>query len=122
MSGEIINTYDQLMAAHKAGHTWPYAITREYVGQRTPYFSGWNVYHPFKATDPSLSTSLRRGLKKFRRSGFAVADRDGKAARLAAQQWVTDTYGYAGKWKRNGMGDYVPTDIAMAHPLRKRDT
>lgn len=116
----IINTYDQLMAAMRAGHKWPYALCREYVGHRTPYFYGWKVYHPTKATDPSKSTSLSRGYRTFSRVGAASSDRMGREALAAAQQWVADTYGYSGLWKRNRMGDYVPADIQKQWPIPDR--
>lgn len=117
-----INTCDQLMAAHRAGYRWPYAVQQRREGMRETYFIGWEVYSPVRETDSSERRLMREGCKTFRT--FARPEPTTalkKAAALAeAKKWVAEVYGYTGPWKRNHMGAYVPAEVAKLYPLRPR--
>ncbi len=110
MEKECINTYDQLCRACAEGilpKKHLVAITFVARVARGCTTSRWLVYSPWERTDPTAHWS-NNGQKMF----FA-SNREEKAENLVkAQEWVKSMRGYAGPWKRNGMGDYVPAVIA----------
>jgi hypothetical protein len=116
----IFNTHDQLVVALRAGHKAPFAIGKS-SGPLSSSMNGWKVYHPALKTDPKAAW-YDYGQKTFRLFGRSETDTaERKAAALfEAQQWVAQTYGYTGEWKRNRMGDYVPADIQKQWPIPKR--
>ena len=118
MSRQIINTWDQLMAAiaDRISAT-PVAIGSAVL----PYDdkqSGWYVWSPVKPTDPT-SAWYHCGCKYFSIFAHASTRSQRKAAALVeAMKWADDNYGPF-EWAKNKMGDYIPADINKAFPLRK---
>jgi len=109
---KIINTHDQLVAAGGG-----VAITRAYTPSRERRVCGWAVYRVNAAgeklaTDPKAAW-YDHGCKTFLKFGRGDALAD-------AKEWVAETYGEGGPWKRNSWGDYVAAPIAKAFPLAQR--
>lgn len=121
MSEEAVNTHDQLV---KAGGG--IAIGTATLPGRSRRAYGWDVYRVVVKDGKAISVVTDSdapwyayGRKVFR---FEDQSAEGKAAALkAAQDWVADTYGEQGPWKRNGMRQrqYVPERINKQFPLRK---
>ena len=120
---KVINTYDQLQMWKAARLTKrPVAICRAHtIGSRTQYRrDGWCVYSPWEATDPNAHWT-RNGQKHFGRDPYTEPDwRSGESAALVrAMNWADEKYGPF-NWVRNRMGDYVPAELNLEFPLRKR--
>lgn len=111
---EIINTHDQLTAAGGG-----VAIMPAYSGARTRHRDGWSVYRA-NASGEQVITDPNAHWSDHKRKRFSEFTATRAEALEAAKAWVLATYGEAGPWKRNRMGDYVPERIAKAHPLRAR--
>ncbi len=117
MSLNIVNTHDQLKCAVAAGLAHPFAIMPSMTGTRELYFCGWEVYHPTILTDPThRPIGGRKGYRLFRMEYSEGAERKVLALKRA-QQWVAETYGYTGQWRRNRSGHYVPAEIAKRWPI-----
>lgn len=117
----IINTHDQLRAAGGG-----VAITVAYGSGRDHYVSGWHVYRLGAdgkqiPTDPG-APFYQHGCKWFglllRKGSFHERKRHAAAE---AQAWVKEQGWYAGEWKRNAMGDFVPADTQKRFPIRRRE-
>lgn len=119
MSREVINTYDQLVAAGGG-----VAIVPTYVGTRTQYPYGWGIWR-VNAEGKTLVTDSNahwsnNGKRIFSHTPYKGTPAEQKRASLeAAKAWVAEQGWYSGEWKRNRMRDYVPKEINDNFPLRK---
>jgi hypothetical protein len=116
---QIINTYDQLMAARAAGLPDAGIVTRRWRGTREMIRNGWKVYRP----GYNLGTETNRwdpdyGCKLFEEDRKLHWREARKKALEEAMAWVRKRYGIK-KFARNRMGDYVDERVNKKFPLRK---
>lgn len=119
MNGEIVNTYDQLVAVGGG-----IAICKRWGGIRDRHIAGWVILRVNAkglqiVTDPEaawydnnykvFANSLHKGTF-FQKQSLAFDE---------AAKWVAEKYGEVGPWKRNRMGDFVSERINKQFPLRK---
>ncbi len=119
---EIVNTHQQLVAAGGG-----IAIVTHRGGARSDYVAGWGVYRvgpDGKKIDTNPNAPwYDYGKKVFLNSSFSGSFHErSRAALERAKQWITEQGWHKGNWKRNRMRDYVPAEIDLKFPIRKRDT
>lgn len=121
----IINTYDQLKAAHAAGFATRLAISISYSApdksnSRDVSVANWSVYSPFFQTEPAAPW-YDYGCKTFALEINDLPHRERKAAALkAAMAWATERW-LITEWVKNRQGDYVAKEINDNFPIPKRE-
>jgi hypothetical protein len=119
---EIINTHNQLLAAHEANLPDVAIYPRHWSCGRNTYRDGWKVGRPGK----NLGTETNPydwdyGCKVFNErefNGETWRDRRQQAF-VAAVMWASGRYKVA-RFVRNRMGDYVDERVNKMFPLRKK--
>lgn len=117
---EVINTYDQLMAAREHGLPDVGIIIRHWQGTREWYRNGWNVYRPGKLIKGSSKTNPFQpdyGKIPFEEEHGIPWREARKKALKAAMDFVRQRYGIS-EFARNPMGDYVDARVNKQFPLR----
>lgn len=117
---QIINTYDQVLAARAEGLTDVYIGYHTFPGSGGGYCScGYTVIRPGYDLDPKAK---RPWWENTRGKNFHWSDFGGdRAATLqAAKDWASKRYGIA-EWKRNRMHDYVDARVAKRFPPRRAE-
>lgn len=117
---ECFNTWGQMVAA--GGGVF---LVRSYGGIRDRYVNGYLVVHlgqdgrelPTNRNAPWYHRGKRWFSSTLRVGTFSQRQ---EMARAEAEAWMLKTYGEAGPWARNQMGDVVPTRVNQQFPLRKR--
>ena len=112
---KIYNTHDQLVAAGGG-----IAITYQgYGGSRSMQYPAWHIYR-VNAAGVKIVTDSKAHWMDYGQKRFSVDNRDDKKVKFEqAAQWVKDTYGEEGPWKRNRMGDMVPERIQTQFPIKR---
>lgn len=115
----LINTHDQLKAAHAAGRDQRSCVAIGYAvnGGRSVLPAWWKVWSPFFETNPD-SAWYEYGGKTFT-MGTGETHKERKAAALkTAQEWAVQ-FGVI-EWAKNRAGNYVPAEVQKRFPLPKR--
>lgn len=110
----VINTWDQLVASGGG-----VAITKKYSSGRDPSFSGWGILR-VDAKGKQIATVPKAPYYDLGQKVFSTFGTTRMEALAQAKAWVAKKFGYDGKWTRNRMGDYVPTDVHKRFPIRER--
>ena len=124
MSAEqIINTYDQMVAAGGDRIT---IFVNHWRGTRETYRDGWHVSRmkdgKWLVVDPSTKDDVYglRGSNEFRRDRMGHwREQDARALELAIA-WACEKYGKR-EFVRNRRGDYVECEVNEKYPIRKRE-
>lgn len=116
---EVVNTWEQLHAARTGtALCWHSKAPRAVIGN---YWSIMRVVDGRKIQTDPKGAWYYHGDKAF--SGFGNKNPD-LSRRLAgleeSKDFALETYGDAGPWVRNRMGDYVPKDINDKFPVRSQ--
>lgn len=105
----IVNTHDQLTAAHKTGLiTGSQAVAFEWRKRSRGNSPGWRAWSPYFQVDPKAHWS-EQGAKVFR------GDHKDNSEVLA---YVTRLTGIT-DWARNKSREWVPTIVNEKFPIRK---
>lgn len=116
MENKIFNTHDQLCAAVNAGlisERQALAVCRRVKQAREVSPSAWQVYSPYRKTDPDAHWS-DYGSKTFP----YLTRAESAQAMKEALRWASDYW--TGEWKRNREGDYVPSVVNRQFPIPNR--
>jgi hypothetical protein len=119
---EIINTYEQLVAAVGSGFDKRKAVSISYPApdrsnSRDVSVSKWSVFSPFFKTDPEAAW-YDYGCKIFSLRFGGDTHHERKQAALKAAMERAVQYGVT-EWAKNRRGDYVAKDINDNFPIRK---
>jgi len=117
MSGEIVNTHMQLVAAGGGVAIVPHSTPLD----KRP--SGWAVYR-LDSKGTRLITDEKAawycyGQKVFSFFGYGNLAFGKEAALAAAQAWIAEEYGEHGPWKMNAWRDYVPERVQKQFPIKR---
>lgn len=116
----IINTFDQLMAARKAGLPDVAVVTDTWRGSTggVRIACGAAIWKPGVNLAPRTEWG-RDGMLVFSDSSFKGSTRERrKQAFAAAKKRAAEKFGVE-SWFRNSMGDHIDRRVAKQFPIRK---
>ena len=111
----IVNTHGQLVAA---GGGIAILFYRDCSRERGGRGAHYAIYR-MNAEGQQLVTDRNAHWMDHGKKTFYVFGTTKPEALAAAQAWVLATYGIAGPWVRNRMGDYVLAEVNARFPLPK---